>query len=206
MAAVAWQRLNTMPDTPDATPHKSPTRWIHRPWGVAALIVAMAGVLVMIFQIPKRHYERERRARREHLAKQIADVKAGKTSCIYYPDPEFLDDLVQDAECAEKLTEVTLGEQFSPDIAANRYQGLKQLPHLKTISVMYTVGADAFLEDIQGMRSLEELSFCRAGVTKAGARHLTSFPNLKRLHFDDLTDPVVVDVLKTALPNCKITR
>ena len=118
-----------------------------------------------------------------------------KTGCIYDPDPRYLDDLTQDTECVEKLTKVQLGETFPPHYPENRYSALKKFPHLKTIFVRYTGGADAFLDDIKGMTSLEELSFYHAGISAVGAGHLASFPNLKRLNLYDRAEPAL-DVLK----------
>ena len=85
---------------------------------------------------------------------------------------------------------------FLPIARRTAIRRLKKLPHLKTISISYTIGADDFLNDIHGMTSLEELSFYRARVSAAGAHHLTSFLNLKRLFLYDGVDPVALDVLK----------
>ena len=151
----------------------------------------------MISQIPKWREEATLRYNRESLARQIADVKAGKTNCIYNPDPRLIDNIAQDAECAEKLAIIHIdGDQFPPDIAQSRYTALKKLPHLKTLDVYYAANTDAFLDDVQGMPSLEEIRFDCAGVSATGARHLTSCPNLKRIYFFGGTDPTVLDVLK----------
>lgn len=178
-------------DTPESSEQEAriacTSRLSSKIWLAAVAIL----LLVAVFEAPRWRDELKRECR----ARWIADMKARKTNCLSHPDPMLLDDLAQDAECAERLTEVQLGEMYPPNYPKNRYTALKKLPHLQTIFVSYTIGADAFLDDIKGMTSLEELSFYHARVSAFGARHLASLPNLKRLHLYDRAEPAL-DVLK----------
>ena len=189
---VCGEKANEMQDTPEPNKRESQiarTRCF-------SLIVCFTAVVVLlivaIFQIAK---WREN-VRRESVARQIAEIRRRKTDCLYHPDPKFLDaSWRQDRECAQQLTTVELGERFPPDYPENRYTALTSFPRLNTVTVSYTGGADAFLGDIEGMASLEELSFYRAGISAVGARRLTSFPNLKRLRLYDRAESAI-DVLK----------
>ena len=185
-----------MPHAPEVQQHEPPLPRRSRLWFKVCLGGGAILLVALVSQIPRWREETILRYRKERQDSQIAKVKAGETNCIYYPDPKFLDDLVQDAECAERLTKIQVGEQFPPSNPENRFAAMKKLPHLKTIYVCYTAGADAFLNDIQGMTSLEEISFDKAEVSVAGARHLTSFPNLKKIYFVGGVDPAVIEVLK----------
>jgi Leucine-rich repeat (LRR) protein len=152
-----------------------------------ASIIFLAGIVVLlIFFAPK--------IGKQNIAASIAQVKA--TGKIYLYDPEVIDYLLQDAECRDKLTEVDFMGDFVSDISDKRFHSLKQFPHLKIIRLEYLGNVDGFLDGIQGMMSLEELSFHRSGVSEKGMHCITGFPNLKRLDFDDHTDLALLDALK----------
>lgn len=171
------------------------------------LIGVLAGVLIMA--IAGWRESAARRARRAHLDSQIADVRDGKTTSIRFPDLETLNDVVEDSELAEEL---------------------RNLPQLKTIHIQYTAWwCDDFLECMQGMESLEELTFHGAAPSPEGMRWLGTFPKLRRLACDQLgiTNGVLeqlaalhaleeldlrgadygaenVEKVRKALPKCKI--
>lgn len=67
---------------------------------------------------------------------------------------------------------------------------------MRTIQVMYIGDVDALLANINGMATLEEISFYHAPVSASGTRHLASFPHLKRLLLYDRVDPTALEVLK----------
>ena len=133
-------------------------------------------------------------SRKWRAADKIAGVKA--TGKVFISDPEVIDALLQDAECREKFTEMDTIGDFIEDISDKRFHSLKLFPHLKIIRLEYLGNVDAFLEGIQGMASLEELSFHRSGVSDKGMRYIVDFPNIKRLAFDDHTDFNLLDSLK----------
>jgi hypothetical protein len=122
------------------------------------------------------------------------------------PAPELLGELVKDRECADRITEVWIGELMGPRITDDRFRELKCLPHLKTIQVTYVREGDALLRNIKGITTLEELSLYRAGVTAEGIRHVAGFPNLKRLSVNRVDDACreELEKLQKALPNCRI--
>ena len=67
----------------------------------------------------------------------------------------------------EKTADVQIYDS-NADVTDDRFRSLRQLPRLKSIGLEYCGCVDAFLENIQGMASLEELTLHRAGVSRKG--------------------------------------
>jgi internalin A len=125
---------------------------------------------------------------RARLARQISDVKAGKTTRLWEADPKLLEVVLKDEDCASKITEVVI----SPvNVSDSEYCHLKQLPHLQAIRLEYIDNVDQFLENIHGMTSLEELTINRARISEAGLRHLSTFPRLTQIHIHNATDDML---------------
>jgi hypothetical protein len=129
------------------------------------VVVGAIGFLLCI-AIPEWQEVAARRARRAQLDPQIADVSDGKTTSIRFSDLATLNDVVENPELADEL---------------------RHLPQLKTIHIEYTAWwCDDFLECVQGMESLEELTFHRAAPSPKGMPWLGTFPKLRRLACDQL--------------------
>jgi hypothetical protein len=179
---------------------KNPAPTAKRRGCLLLVIGGMALVFLLICFFPYWLEYSFRRGREEYTRSQTG------TNSLFDPDPNVLQELVEDRENASKVTTVYIGELSGPHFTAEQFQALKRLPHLKTVQVMYVGKGDAVLANIQGMTTIENLSFYHAGVTADGTRHLTSFPNLKELSIDRVDDEMLVDIktLQKALPNCKI--
>jgi hypothetical protein len=147
--------------------------------GLGAIVVVVLAVFGLRWTF-RWQEERDRRERWEH---QIADVKAGKTTGMVWPEPLYLEEFVRDQpEVAAKITSVAfcIGK-----VSDERFGYLKQFPHLEQID-FYEVweGADLFLAGIARMESITSLSFSKTHLSQEGVRSVASFPNLKRLHID----------------------
>lgn len=140
--------------------------------GCVAVVVVVAAIVVSM------------KGMRLHAL--MADIKAGKTTTLYDPDVSLLEDLVRDTEFASAVSEVTLTSSYV--ISDSRFSALKQLPNLKTIRLEYVRNADAFLEHIAALASLEELSFHRAWFSATGAAQLRTFPRLEVLRLGSAND------------------
>jgi hypothetical protein len=120
---------------------------------------------------------------RDRWERQVADVKAGKRTCLIWPEPRFLEEFVKNQpDAAAKVTGV---EFYIGKVSDERFGYLRQLPHLEAIH-FYEVweGADSFLSRIKGMEALTRLSFSKTPLSEEGVRTIASFPHLKRLHID----------------------
>jgi hypothetical protein len=164
---------STMNDKP-----KSPQSWKFRLF-VGLCIVAVVLLTVLIFLAPKLIKDAKLRA-------FMADVKAGERTTVFGPDPGLLEDSLQDREFASAVRKVVITSHRTID--DHRFSCLKRFPNLQVIWIEYAGDADAFLEHIQGMASLEELGFHHAQFSATGAKLLRSFPRLKRLQLDRATD------------------
>jgi len=147
--------------------------------GLGAVVFVVLGVLGRGWSL-QRQQERESKDRWD---RQIAEVEAGKTTRIVWPEPRFLEGFVRDQpEVAAEITQVIFSVGRVSD---ERFGYLKQFPHLKAIAFDEVwEGADSFLERIAGMESITSLSFYQTGVTEEGVRAVASLPNLKRLRID----------------------
>lgn len=120
---------------------------------------------------------------RDRWERQVTDIKAGKTTCLIWPEPRFLEDFVKNQpDVAAKVTEV---EFCIGRVSDERFGYLRQFPHLEAID-FYDVweGADSFLNRINGMETLTRLSFSQTHLSEDGVHAVASFPNLKRLYID----------------------
>lgn len=164
------------------------------PWNccTAAAVCLVGIVILLIVFVPlllKRNEERFLRA-------EAAKVKADSTGHLSLHNLKVIEYLLHDAECKEKITVVDVSGDSISYISDKRLQSLKQFPHLKTIYLEYIGNCDSCLEGIQGMTSLEELQFARAGISAKGMQFIIGFPNLKRISFDERTDLACLDALK----------
>jgi hypothetical protein len=152
-----------------------------KPRMIIGSCVAVAVILlaVLLFLAPKLVKDAKLRA-------LMADVKAGKTTTVFRLDPCLLEDSLQDSEFTSGVEKVYVTNVH--EINDSRLSLLKQFPNLQVIWIDYVGDADVFLEQIQGMASLEELGFHHACFSATGAKVLGSLPRLKRLRLDRATD------------------
>jgi hypothetical protein len=163
----------------------SPERQPRSKWSsclIAALTLLAVGVL-LAFAL---RWESQRQADREikeRWERQVSELESGKTTCVIWPEPRFLEGFVRDQpEVAAKVTEI---QMFIGKVSDERFGYVKQFPRLETI-YFYEIweGADSFLSRIAGMETITNLAFEKTALAEAGVRAVASFPNLKRLHID----------------------
>jgi hypothetical protein len=172
-------------------------------WLAASTLALVLLVLLPGWVLREASRAAEFRHAKQLMDEQIAEVKAGKRTRLMDLDPRFLQDVIQDKECASRITEVWIASRRS--MSDDRFRLLKQFPNLRTIWFEYVDNTDEFLGNIQGLDSLEEIVFDCAWFSPAGTRHLRSFPHLKLLRLG--TAAVYrqnTEELQRALPNCKI--
>jgi Leucine-rich repeat (LRR) protein len=153
----------------------------------AACLLAVVVLLLILVPMLRE------RSREAFLRAELDGVRA--TGRVYSLRPEDVETLVNDPECRNLVTEVLITGDFA-DINDKRFHALKQLPKLKAIDLEYVGCVDDFLEGIQGAKSLEEITLHRAGVSDKAMHHILSFPNLKRLAFDERTPLSCLQSLK----------
>jgi hypothetical protein len=149
---------------------------------IAALTLLAVGVL-LAFTLRWESQRQADRGIKERWDRQIADVESGKTTCMIWPEPRFLEGFVRDQpEVAAKVTEI---QMFIGKVSDERFRYVKQFPHLETV-YFYEIweGADSFLNRIAGMESITNLAFETTALSEEGVRAVASFPNLKRLRID----------------------
>ena len=124
---------------------------------IAALTLLAVGIL-LAFAL---RWESQRQADREikeRWDRQVADLESGKTTCMIWPEPRFLEGFVRDQpEVAAKVTQV---ECLTGKVSDERFGYVKQFPHLEAIYLFEIwEGADSFLNRIAGMESVTDLCF-----------------------------------------------
>jgi len=117
------------------------------------------------------------RRSRAMMMEQMEQIKRDATTCLVQPDPRFIDDLLADAACAAKIREVDLGG----DISDERLGLLRKLPHLKYIVFLFADRPDILLERLQGMTTIEGLTFEYTHPGHRDMELIRGFPRLKSL-------------------------
>ena len=169
---------------------KPRSRWSCCIWATVCPSALVA--LVLLLREVSRRAEFQRAKAR--MDQDIAKVEQGKTTSFINPDPRFLEDLVtKHTACAAKLTMLEIGMM---DVSDERFRYLRQLPNLKDISFYCATGADDFLNNIQGMPSVELLTLSMTGISDKGIRAVASFPNLKRLQIDERMRDITLEPLR----------
>jgi hypothetical protein len=116
---------------------------------------------------------------RRHLGTigQLERIKRGDVHCLVQPEPDSIDALLADADCAANVSELYLGG----DISDERLGRLRELPNLRSVVLLFADNADVFLERLQGMTTVEELDLEYTWPSRHGIEVIGSFPNLKSL-------------------------
>jgi hypothetical protein len=65
-------------------------------------------------------------------------------------------------------------------------------------------GADDLLHAMKGMPSVEDLYFEVSGLSDDGVRVLGTFPNLKKVHFEQVIDREREKLLRDTLPGVEV--
>jgi len=164
---------------------EAPTRPGQRSTWSCCLVTALGMfVVVTVLALGIRwgfQWQRNREIK-ERWERGVANVEAGQTTCLIWPEPRFLEEFVtQQPETAAKVTDV---QMFMGKASDERFRFLRQFPRLKAIYLYEIWGADTLMKNISGMESLTQLSFSETPLSEEGIAALASFPNLKRLYID----------------------
>ena len=118
-------------------------------------------------------------ARRSHalMIEQMEQIRRGEIKCLVQPDPSFIDELLADAKCVANIQEVYLGG----DVSDEQLGRLRELPNLKCLVLLFVDNPDIFLERLQGMTTIEELTLERTWASRRAIEFMNTFPKLKSL-------------------------
>jgi hypothetical protein len=138
--------------------------------GVLATMAVNAACTKWITQDAVRHS-------RASMMTQVEQIKRGEVKCFVQPDPALVDELLADPECAAKIDELYLGG----DVSDERLGRLRELPNLRCIVMLFAYKPEIFLERLQGMATIEELTLEHSYPSGHGIQCIKSFPKLKSL-------------------------
>ena len=116
------------------------------------------------------------------MDEQIKAIKAGEMDCLVHPDPQFIDAILADKNCAKNIRDLYLGG----DISDKRLARLRDLPNLKCIIFIHADNPNAFLESIRGTNSIEALCFTMTHISRQEIEAISSLPNLNSLSMSDI--------------------
>jgi hypothetical protein len=117
------------------------------------------------------------------MQEQMEQLRRGEIDCLIQPDPRFVGDLLADTVCAAKIRDLYVGG----DLSDPRLGRLRALPNLKCIVFLFADQHSAFLEHLNGMSTIEELTFDHTFLTRKDVEQIGSFPHLKSLHAGSLS-------------------
>ncbi len=151
-------------------------------------VFGFVGILVTIgVQIPVSDWcERDSvRQNRTWMLDQADQLRRGKIDCLVSPDPAFVEELLADTACAARVRDLYVGG----DLSDPRLGRLRELPNLKCIVFLFARHHDVFLERLDGMGTIEELTFNRTYLSSGDVQRIAHFPNLRSLAFSEYPRP-----------------
>jgi hypothetical protein len=199
------------------------------------LLVLFFGLAVIFIGIPladKRSHEAGVRACQDELKRQLADVRSGRTTSLFFycsvgtdglleqmvnvPEIEGVDLHLTDVTDKGMKSLLALKSLKSLTIYGGRVgdQGfayIKAMPSIESLSLINTRVTDRSLSSLRELPNLKSLTLFhenRLGSTfsDAGLQHLKALKKLKRLNVSDgWASDAAVKSLQAAMPNCTIS-
>ncbi|HVX60595.1 MAG TPA: hypothetical protein VHC19_08335 [Pirellulales bacterium] len=120
------------------------------------------------------------RLRHVAMTEQLRRIRQGEIHCLVKPELDCVEELLADAKCAENIEEVYL----SGDVSDARLGRLRELPHLKSVILLFNDNPDVFLERLQGMDTLEVLNLEHSSPSRRGVEFIGSLPKIQSLSLD----------------------
>jgi hypothetical protein len=113
------------------------------------------------------------------MGDQADQLRRDEIDCLVNPDPAFIEELLADAALAAKVRDVYLGG----DLSDPRLCRLCELPNLKCVVFLFARNHHALLERMDGMPTVEELTFSWTLLSSDDISHVAGFPHLRSLAF-----------------------
>jgi hypothetical protein len=117
------------------------------------------------------------RQSRVWMMEQADQLRRGETNCLVKPDPAVVEELLADSACAAKIRDLYLGG----DLSDPRLGRLRELRNLKCVILLFARNQDVFLERLNGVPMIEELTVSRTFLSRSDIARIATFPNLKWL-------------------------
>ncbi len=148
---------------------------------VGILLVGIAGYGLSYMQY---------RDDQQRMAATVQEVREGRRTSMFRPDPRFLDELFSDPRTAAKLDTLYL----YADVSDERLGRLRELPNLKQLHFSCP-GTAELLKRLEGMQSIESVGF-EYTVAPEWLESVATFANLRSLVIDGPVGGVELDALR----------
>lgn len=178
-------------------------KWIS--WGVLlGGIVVVAAVLAIRYGYEQAQLKAIADAKARELRWAKEAVEEGQTAqSISVHCQEAIPALAADEVCCENIRslEFALFERdYDPHFDYSPIRSLKNLRHM----FFYCTASEPVLEAAKGMESIEELAFELSAPSLDGMEVLATFPNLKRVSFEQVMHREQIEKLETTLPGAEL--
>jgi hypothetical protein len=140
------------------------------------------------------------RRQQERRLEAVADVKAGRSQVLIY-DVEMIEMLADDPQCIANVTSVVF---VMADLSDAKFYRLKELRNVEEIGFYDCRNADNVLSVAKEMDSVQELFFEVTKISEQSIQSLAGFPNLKKVHFEQIVPDETIAKLNTLLPNANV--
>jgi hypothetical protein len=118
----------------------------------------------------------------ERSTRFFNSVKAGDDGrLIFVFDQLLVEMLASDEQCIANLTHLKF---IDADLSDPRYEAVAKLKKLRTLHFYSCYDAEKLLAAMQGMPSVEEITFDSMRESKERERLLETFPNLKKVNYE----------------------
>lgn len=177
------------------------SKWLW--WGIGCALFVVAAFAIRSGCEHARQEALAKAKAREREAIQYAIERGQKSQQVPVSYQEVIPAIAEDEECCEKVQSlyVSLWDlDFDPHFDYSPIQKLKNLREI----YFYCTYSEEVLKAAEGMESIEELGFELSGPSVEGIDLLASFPNLKKVTFEQVMSREEIDKLEATLPGVEL--
>ncbi len=182
-------------------PQPTPSRTFPWRWAVAGF-VSFCGIIALLIGLGHQNslaeFERNQR-RRESESFQA--IKSGESQVTVSQSSKVLFMLADDPECIRNLTSVYF---FMTDLSDPSFSVTTKLSNVNDIGIYDCQGVTAFIKSIKGFPSINSVYFESVTIDDDLLIALASFPNLKKVRFEQLLNEHQIELLSQTLPDALI--
>lgn len=167
---------------------------------VASVLAALVIAVQFKMRSDQRHFELRQAEERE---KSVRVVQAGDDgeNVVVFLDSRLIEMLAADPKCVANLKTLRLD---MADLSGPETAAASKLVNVRRISFYNCTAANNLIAVMQGSSAVEEIRFEVTSLSDDGVRLLGTFPNLRRVHFQQIVDAERVKLLRRSLPGVEL--
>ncbi|WP_425398697.1 hypothetical protein [Aeoliella sp.] len=177
------------------------SKWLW--WGIGCALFVVAALAIRSGCEHARQEALAKAKARELQSAQEAVEEGRASQDVYVSCQEIIPAIAADEACCKNIQSLyfwLLDMDYDPNFD---YSPIQKLENLREIHFYCTYSEDV-LKAAEGMESIEELGFELSGPSLEGIDLLASFPNLKKVTFEQVMSREEIDKLEATLPGVEL--